>query len=122
MSHDYTPNVPDPDQHRGGQPARAELVDRDAGVRERVADVAMFEVTGPRRYPTTCRVQLFTAANLRPVVVATQLPEEGPSLVNVGFDERPHPDPDLECGLMPAGRPRFALSQGQQRGTAGLAW
>lgn len=82
MSHDYTPNVPGPDQHRGGQPARAELVDRHAGVRERVADVAMFEVTGPRRYPMTCRVQLFTAAALRPVVVATQLPEEGPSLVN----------------------------------------
>jgi len=82
VSHDYTPNVPGPDQHRGGQPARAELVDRHAGVRERVADVAMFEVTGPRRYPMTCRVQLFTAAALRPVVVATQLPEEGPSLVN----------------------------------------
>lgn len=30
----------------------------------------------------TCRVQLFTAADLRPVVVATQLPGEGPSLVN----------------------------------------
>lgn len=82
MSHDCTPDVPAPDEQRQGQPTRAELVDRHAGARERIADVAMFEVTEPAGYPMTCRVQLFTAAALRPVVVATQMYGEGPSLVN----------------------------------------
>jgi len=82
VSDDHTPNVPVPDEQRPGQSTSAELVDRYVGARERVADVAMFEVPDWGRYPMTCRVQLFTAAALRPVVVATQLRGEGPSLVN----------------------------------------
>lgn len=82
MSNDDLPNVPVPDQHRREQRMRAEVVDRHAGARERVADVAMFEVNGPGTRLVTCRVQMFTAQGLRPVVVATQLPDEGASLIN----------------------------------------
>lgn len=77
------PDVPVSDRHRSEKRTRVELVDRHAGARERVADVAMFKVTGPGTRLVTCRVQLFTAEGLRPVVVATQLPDEGASLINV---------------------------------------
>lgn len=77
------PDVPVSDRHRSEKRTRVELVDRHAGARERVADVAMFKVTGPGTRLVTCRVQLFTAEGLRPVVVATQLSDEGASLINV---------------------------------------
>lgn len=82
MSNDHLRNVSVRDLRRREQRMRAEEVDRHAGARKRAADVAMFEVNGPGTRLVTCRVQLFTAHGLRSVVVATQLPDEGASLIN----------------------------------------
>jgi hypothetical protein len=85
MSSDHTADVPPSNGPPVTQP-RTGLVDRHAGVRKRIADIAMFEVPRPGTYPMTCRVQLFMAAGLRPVLVGTQMPEEGTSLVNAAED------------------------------------
>ncbi|MGA3526466.1 hypothetical protein [Melissospora conviva] len=55
-----------------------------AGPREQVVDEHMFRLTPEARWRTTFRLQLFTAAGLRPVAIATQMPSvgEGRSLAN----------------------------------------
>ncbi len=54
------------------------------GLRERVLDEHMYRLPPEAGYQVTFRLQLFTAAGLRPVAVATQMPlaGEGTSLTN----------------------------------------
>ncbi|MFE0461234.1 hypothetical protein ACFW1A_18505 [Kitasatospora sp. NPDC058965] len=53
-----------------------------AAPRQRVVDEHMFRLPPGAGWSATFRVQVFTAAGQRPVVVATQTPEEGASLTN----------------------------------------
>ncbi|GAB2841214.1 hypothetical protein GCM10027176_51330 [Actinoallomurus bryophytorum] len=63
----------------------AELLREAAAARERVVDDHMFAVYGQGGiYPATFRLQLFTTPGARPVAVAIQATNEGPSLANAG--------------------------------------
>ncbi|WP_430786981.1 hypothetical protein [Actinoplanes sp. G11-F43] len=64
----------------GAKPARARslaLLGEHAGARTRTVDEHMFTVG-----QSSCRLQLFTGAGLRPVAIATQTDREGASLMN----------------------------------------
>lgn len=58
------------------------LLREQAAPRERVLDEHMFAVAYGPPLPATMRLQLFTAPDARPVMVAIQSSNEGPSLVN----------------------------------------
>lgn len=61
---------------------RVEELRGHAAPRRRVVDEHMFSVHHGGQLPATMRLQVFTAPGARPIVIATQAYNEGPSLVN----------------------------------------
>ncbi|MFC8660592.1 hypothetical protein [Streptomyces sp. NPDC057199] len=62
--------------------AVASLVAEHAAIRARTVDDHMFHGSEQHPAPGTFRLQLFTADGVRPVVLAVQTVEDGPSLIN----------------------------------------
>ncbi|MEU3920095.1 hypothetical protein [Streptomyces sp. NPDC029004] len=74
--------MPDPFSQLESRPTLEELLSTAAASRERTVDDHMFRAGEVMGVPCTFRLQLFTAPGERPVAVATQLPDEGASLIN----------------------------------------
>jgi hypothetical protein len=62
--------------------AASRLLAAHAARRSRTVDEHMFRGSELAPVPGTFRLQLFTAAGVRPVVLAVQTVEDGPSLIN----------------------------------------